>query len=293
MKTTLRICSIMVVLFCLYAFLGCSNDSSSSDDSPIDNNQNIKTAQTVLYWDSSSNAFKGTVAYTAKTTETKVLVTGFIDSVTWHIEAPSGFDEWSYGRTDYDIGTYSVNPETYTVEARLQTDRDLFKVWSQIEGVKVTVKINFTTGSSLIIATQEGYGYTVDVSDFGSCGAREQFIFGWPEANPDRQKRYGDREIRLCYYGIDKAHKIKSATAYVYEDTELTKITGTYTAENDWTNLSWLQSFASSSSDNYTSFPTPYAFNTNSFDTYDLHGKIKIVITFIGGETYDTGILYY
>lgn len=273
----------LIALPLTVGIISCSTPSSSDDNSS--GNPSGTNQKTVLYWDTDSNTFKGTVSYTAKTAETQLLLTGFVDNVTWCIEAPSGFPEYTYGGACDRYGTYSVNPETYTITADFQTNEELFKVWAQVQGVKVTVRVNFTTGAYLDIASQDGYGYAVNVDDFvddlhSAYSAGKQFLYAWPEWNPE--DRYNDREIKLYYYGYDKAYKVKSATAYIYGESG--NLIGTYTAVNDWTDMNTLGGIASSSSRPQTSFNTPQTFNLNWLNSIASNGWVKMVITFLGGE---------
>lgn len=286
MKHFTKLLVTLIALPLTVGIISCSTPSSSDDNNSPNSSGNPSgtNQKTVLYWDTDSNTFKGTVSYTAKTVETQILLTGFVDNVTWCIEAPSGFPEYTYGGACDRYGTYSVNPETYTITADFQTDEELFKVWAQVQGVKVTVRVNFTTGAHLDIASQDGYGYAVNVDYLSEINhlswVTEQFLYAWPESNPE--KRYNDREIKLYYYGIDKAYKVKSATAYIYGESG--NLIGTYTAVNDWTDMNALASMAGTNSHPETSFNTPQTFNLNWLNSIAPNGRVKMVITFLGGE---------
>lgn len=282
MKHFTKLLVTLIALPLTVGIISCSTPSSSDDNNSPNSSGNPSgtNQKTVLYWDTDSNTFKGTVSYTAKTFETQMLLTGFVDNVTWGIEAPSGFPEYTYGGACDRYGTYSVNPETYTITADFQTDEELFKVWAQVPGVKVTVRVNFTTGAHLDIASQDGYGYAVNVDDF-YWDSISQFLYACPHSNPE--KRYNDREIKLYYYGFgNKAYKVKSATAYIYGESG--NLIGTYTAVNDWTDMNALAGIASSSSIPQTSFNTPQTFNLNWLNSIAPNGWVKMVITFLGGE---------
>lgn len=273
------------ILLVVFAFLwvvamaACGSDSDSGDDGSGDGNAvSQKSRNTVLYWDSSAKKFTGRASWTARTVEEQVLMTGFVDSVEWRIKAPDGFSEFTWGNMYSIRGTYSVDSASYTLTAKVEGDGEEFQTWAQIEGVKVTVRVNFTTGSYTDIATQDGYDYEVDVDSLRYYV--DQFI----------QEPNGsviNTEFSLYYYGIDKAHKVKSAVAYVYEDDEHTTLKGTYTAECDWTDMEWLDEFACTNSVERAEFSA-------TLDNSNVEpGRIKFVITFLGGETWDTGFYYW
>lgn len=267
-------------VFSIVAFFTSCSSSAPTDDGSDDSSGNDKiSAPTVLYLDSETGKYKGTVTYTANTIEMQVLLTGFIDEVTWNVEAPTGFSEFTYGKNAIVRGSYSVNPDTYTLVANLETDFELFDVWYNVPGVKVNVIIEFTTGSYINIATQDGYGDTSSNSYYDT-GA-EYYVYGWPEIR--EKKRSDTRVIQLYYYGAySKANKIKSAKAYIYEDSGLTNPIQTLTAENDLTDISKLETIASSNSNPCTDFSTSW-FTLSWLKSLAPDGVVKIEVTLVSG----------
>ena len=83
MKHFSKLLASLALLTLLLAFVGCSNSSSSDDNNSPNSSGNPSgtNQKTVLYWDTDSNTFKGTVSYTAKTPETQILLTGFVKNV--------------------------------------------------------------------------------------------------------------------------------------------------------------------------------------------------------------------
>jgi len=237
MKHLSKIAVIFTTLFLTCIFMGCSNDASPNDASPNDGNSQNTEVKKILYWDSSLEAFVGTVTWKASNTTEEVL-TGFVDCVQWKAQAPEAadgvFHSWAYNVTP------EVNTSNYTVTASLKVtpsefDTDI-KRWSDIPNVKVSVILKFTTGAQTTIATQNGYGsfeYSDEEAYPTDCG---YYIYdmtdSWSkELNPLRStyKNSNDYDIGI---------KIKKAE--IYQDDGLLISSATI----DWTNENLLKAMS-------------------------------------------------
>lgn len=289
MKRLSKLAAILAALVLACAFFGCSNGSSSADDNSSPATE-TESKSKVLYWDSSRNSFVGTASWTANTISDKVLLgyegdawgLDFIDSVVWTIRAPEGVDEYTWEAVVSRNGTYSINQSSYTLIANFESSDSAVVKWAQIPNVSVTVTLKFDTGKSVVIATQKEYDYSVDISE--KYIDTSHFIY-----NYEPNKGIGT-EVQLMYRalgGEDNSLKVKSAIAYTYSEDNGGGTVTSYTATTDWTDTAWLGSYTSSNSNKESKFtPSLYKSEIES-------GRLRFIITFLGGEQYDTGLVYW
>lgn len=221
MKKHFGIAAIILPLIMLFALVGCSNSSGGDSPAlllPIGGQEEEAQKPTLLYWDASKEAFVGSVSWTAKTIEEQVLVTGFVDSVEWRIEPPSGVSEAVSWKKK---GTFDVDSSNYTLTASVQSDLPwnsgsigkssnwcLLK-WTDVPGTKVSAVLKFTTGSEITIARQTGFG-TFECSDSGVYPQEAEYYIGKPNpkktASPDN--RTGIMPFKKCFF--DKSSRVEN-----------------------------------------------------------------------------------
>ena len=288
MRKLSKLFALISVIAILILSISCSTSNSSNPNNSSDNDDsNDAPKNTLLYWDSTSNSFKGSVSWTPSTLEDKVLLgfegdgvwgEDFIDRTQWQVKLPQGVSSMivPVKRSSYTI---SHSGDTGTIHMSVEisgSDSDWVK-WSDVPGLEVQAIICFNTGVNYLIGKQNGYGgYDGYVSALG------QDVITDPEGYLFRINNNGYNTSELCYclwygsYGRDDRVKIKSATVYSYEDSEMTNLIGTYTAENNWNDLSWLGSYSNASSNHYTDF-TP-TLNKNDVN------HLKAVVTLLNGK---------
>lgn len=245
MKKHFGIAAIILPLIMLFALVGCSNSSGGDSPAlllPIGGQEEEAQKPTLLYWDASKEAFVGSVSWTAKTIEERVLVTGFVDSVEWRIEPPSGVSEAVSWKKK---GTFDVDSSNYTLTASVQSDYNSWNKnsyydlsltrWADVPQAKVFVVLKFTTGSKITIASQTSFG-TFEWTDDSVYSHNAADYIGKPTAS--RKTAIPDNRTVLYFYGPSEFPymiKIKNAKTYS-NDGELME-----SKEIDWTDTSLLQ----------------------------------------------------
>lgn len=297
MRKLSKLFALISVIAILILSISCSTSNSSNPNNSSDDDSNDAPKNTLLYWDSTSNSFKGSVSWTPSTIDDKVLLgfegngvwgeDNFIDHTQWQVKLPQGVSSMivPVKESSYRI-THSGDTGTIHMSVEISgSDSDWVK-WSDVPGLEVQAIICFYTGVNYLIGKQNGYGgYDGYVSQFDQSvlTASDHYLFGLPK---NTQMWYSTSQLCTCLnygdYGREDSVKIKSAVAYAYEDAEMTNLIGTYTAENDWTNVSWLGTFSSSSSRGYTDF-------TPELSNYTVNGKyLKVIVTLMNGKQYTT-----
>ncbi len=288
-QITALLCVVLV-----FALSACSSNSDSDDDDPSSSNSSSSNSsssngaqRTALYWDSQKDDFAGKAVWTANTIEEKVLLgyegdswgEGFIDSFSWKITAPYGIEERSiYAKN------YSINKANYTLTASLDGyDQyngksevlDFLYKWAYIQGAKVTVTANFSTGESIVIATQDGFEH--DGNYISKYSFETSTLINY---KPNNSVTFENR-VQIQSYNINK---VTSAVAYTYADDNCSQLTGTYSLSINWTDSEFLRKYAQ-----YAGDMTTYTDFSPSLSKNDVvSGRLKVVINFLscGQEEY-------
>ena len=156
-----KACFLVFVFLSLF-LCACNNgsqNSSTEDNKESEAEKQAKIEEKYFFYNESKGTFDGYVYYQPSNINMKTLIAGFVDNVYWRIRLPFYNNEivWQENATDI---VYYENTEALALSISTSPwgdDKTNLLKWSDVSGIKVEIIINFSTGSSYIIAEKNMY----------------------------------------------------------------------------------------------------------------------------------------